>query len=107
MADTATETAKVVEAVGGVVSTAASTATAVISPWVELSTAVSNAIGYVINGFVQTSQIGASQRVALNQQNDAWNLGVINSGSKNYAFLAVGVIVIITLIVIISKHKSH
>ena len=65
------------------------------------------AVGYVVNGFVQTSQIGASQRVTLNQQNNDWNLGVINSGSKNYAFLAVGVVLIIALVVIISKHKSH
>ena len=85
----------------------ASGVSANLNPWQELTKAISNAIGYVVNGFVQTSQIGASQRVTLNQQNNDWNLGVINSASKNYAFLAVGVIVIITLIVIISKRKSH
>ncbi|MCB9071475.1 MAG: hypothetical protein H6543_03310 [Prevotellaceae bacterium] len=85
----------------------ASGVSANLNPWQEITKAISNAIGYVVNGFVQTSQIGASQRVTLNQQNNDWNLGVINSASKNYAFLAVGVIVIITLIVIISKHKSH
>lgn len=111
MADTATATAEAtasaIEAAGGIATTAASTATAIISPWVELSTAVSNVIGYVINGFVQTSQIGASQRLGLNQQNNAWNLGVINAGSKNYAFLAVGAIIIIILIALISKRKSN
>ena len=65
------------------------------------------AVGYVMNGIVQGSQVAANQRTTLNQQNNAWNLGVINSGSKNYAFLAVGVILIITLILIISKRKSH
>ena len=85
----------------------ASGVSASLNPWQEITKAISNAIGYVVNGFVQTSQIGASQRVTLNQQNNDWNLGVINSGSKNYAFLAVGVVLIITLIVIISKHKSH
>ena len=85
----------------------ASGVSANLNPWQEITKAISNAIGYVVNGFVQTSQIGASQRVTLNQQNNDWNLGVINSASKNYAFLAVGVIVIITLIVIISKRKSH
>ena len=85
----------------------ASGVSANLNPWQEITKAISNAIGYVVNGFVQTSQIGASQRVTLNQQNNDWNLGVINSASKNYAFLAVGVILIITLIVIISKHKSH
>ena len=78
-----------------------------LNPWQEISKAISDAIGYVVNGFVQTSQIGASQRVALNQQNNDWNLGVINSGTKNYAFLAVGVVLIIALVVIISKRKSH
>lgn len=85
----------------------ASGVSANLNPWQEITKAISNAIGYVVNGFVQTSQIGASQRVTLNQQNNDWNLGVINSASKNYAFLAVGVILIITLIVIISKRKSH
>ena len=85
----------------------ASGVSANLNPWQEITKAISNAIGYVVNGFVQTSQIGASQRVTLNQQNNDWNLGVINSASKNYAFLAVGMILIITLIVIISKHKSH
>jgi len=83
----------------------ASGVSANLNPWQEITKAISNAIGYVVNGFVQTSQIGASQRVTLNQQNNDWNLGVINSASKNYAFLAVGVILIITLIVIISKRK--
>ena len=85
----------------------ASGVSANLNPWQEITKAISNAIGYLVNGFVQTSQIGASQRVTLNQQNNDWNLGVINSASKNYAFLAVGVILIITLIVIISKRKSH
>ena len=85
----------------------ASGVSASLNPWQEITKPISNAIGSLVNGFVQTSQIGASQRVTLNQQNNDWNLGVINSASKNYAFLAVGVILIITLIVIISKHKSH
>lgn len=78
-----------------------------LNPWQEITKAISNAIGYVVNGFVQTSQIAASQRVTLNQQNNDWNLGVINLGSKNYAFLGVAALLIIVLIIIISKRKSN
>jgi len=77
-----------------------------LNPWQEITKAISNAIGYVVNGFVQTSQIGASQRVTLNQQNNEWSLGVINSGSKNYVFIGVVVVLIIALLVLISKHKT-
>ena len=64
------------------------------------------AVGYVMNGLVQGSQVAANQRTTLNQQNNAWNLGVINSGSKNYAFLGIGAVIIIILIVIISKYGN-
>jgi LPXTG-motif cell wall-anchored protein len=107
MADTATATATAIEATGGVLSTAASTATAIVSPWVEFASAISNLIGSAINGFVQGAKIGATQRLGINQQNNAWSLGVINSGSKNYAFLAVGAIIIIIIILLISKRKSN
>ena len=48
----------------------ASGVSANLNPWQEITKAISNAIGYLVNGFVQTSQIGASQRVTLNQQNN-------------------------------------
>lgn len=92
----------VVSGVTGVVDTVAG----VVAPWIEAIKVVGDGIGYVVQGILGTAQIAADQRVAINKQNNDWNLAVINSGDKNYLFVGASIAVVIILLLIIFKHKS-
>lgn len=92
----------VVSGVTGVVDTVAG----VVAPWIEAIKVVGDGIGYVVQGILGTAQIAADQRVAINKQNNDWNLSVINSGDKNYLFVGASIAVVIILLLIIFKHKS-
>ncbi len=89
------------------VTTAVSTA---INPLLAFIGAIGNVIGsvtgFISNTILQSMQIAAGQRVALNAQNNKWNVEVVQSGTKNYAFLAFGAIVAIGLIAILSKSQK-
>ena len=92
----------VVSGVTGVVDTVAG----VVAPWIEALKVVGDGIGYVVQGILGTAQIAADQRVAINKQNNDWNLSVINSGDKNYLFVGASIAVVVILLLIIFKHKS-
>ncbi len=92
----------VVSGVTGVVGTVAG----VIAPWLEVVKVIGNGIGYVVQGILGTAQIAADQRTTINKQNNDWNLGVINSGEKNYLFIGSIAALLVILLLIIFKTKK-
>ena len=91
-----------VSGVTGVVGTVAG----VIAPWLEVVKVIGNGIGYVVQGILGTAQIAADQRTTINKQNNDWNLGVINSGEKNYLFIGSIAALLVILLLIIFKTKK-
>ena len=92
----------VVSGVTGVVDTVAG----VVAPWLEVIKVVGNGIGYLVQGILGTAQIAADQRTTINKQNNDWNLGVINSGEKNYLFIGSIAALLVILLLIIFKTKK-
>lgn len=92
----------VVSGVTGVVDTVAG----VIAPWLEVVKVVGDGIGYLVQGILGTAQIAADQRTTINKQNNDWNLGVINSGEKNYLFIGSIAALLVILLLIIFKTKK-
>lgn len=92
----------VVSGVTGVVDTVAG----VVAPWLEVVKVVGDGIGYLVQGILGTAQIAADQRTTINKQNNDWNLGVINSGEKNYLFIGSIAALLVILLLIIFKTKK-